>query len=394
MLLLAVIPRTPHTGELLDALYSNAGISGLGLLLTAIVQTGQKSLSLFHALFILHMLFFLGTGASPMGKYSWTRSRVAMGVFVQFASVIAFTGWGLFLWVNVKDYGSQPECNDRIKYVVLFFTIRATAPWLRGLWIATLVCSAVGLMVVFGFNAVAIFVKKHVEGQVEEADSSTPTASMAAAPGTHAEAETETGTPASLKPWYFSISWTLLLCARLSFSPIECSPIAAQLGDLRHGHAGAYREWPNLSDVANSHPTEQVHRNAANVLPGGTNAASGVVQVDDSWAFGQVLSVVMIIANINEVVHFFFGFLARRRSRTARERQAQEEGAPHQAEGRPATPTYRPRGPYLAARDASPYSASTGFERVELQNIGSFGVSESTVGWNMQSHDEPFSALR
>jgi hypothetical protein len=70
MLLLAVIPRTPHTGELLDALYSNAGISGLGLLLTAIVQTAQNSLSLFHALFILHMLFFLGTGASPMGEYS------------------------------------------------------------------------------------------------------------------------------------------------------------------------------------------------------------------------------------------------------------------------------------------------------------------------------------
>jgi hypothetical protein len=126
-----------------------------------------------------------------------------------------------------------------------------------------------------------------------------------------------------------------------------------QLSDLRHGHAGAYREWLNLSDVANSHPTEQVQRNTANVQPDGTNTASGVVQVDDSWAFGQVLSVVMIIANINEVLHFFFGFLARRRSKPARERQAQEEGAPHQAEGRPATPTYRPRGPYLSGELSS-----------------------------------------
>jgi hypothetical protein len=140
-----------------------------------------------------------------------------MGVFVQFASVIAFTGWGLYLWVHVKDYGNQPECNDRIKYVVFLFTIRATAPWLRGLWIATLVGSAVGLMIVFGLNAVAIFVKKHVEGQAEETDPSTPTASTAAVPGTHAEAETETGTPASLKPWCLSISWPLLLCAACSF---------------------------------------------------------------------------------------------------------------------------------------------------------------------------------
>jgi len=65
---LAVIPQTPHTEELLNALYANAGIYGLGLLLTAIIQTAQKNLSLFEAIFILHILFFLGTGASPMGE--------------------------------------------------------------------------------------------------------------------------------------------------------------------------------------------------------------------------------------------------------------------------------------------------------------------------------------
>jgi hypothetical protein len=68
MLLLAVIPVTPYTEELLGALYANIGISGLGLLLTAIIQTAQNQLSLFHALFILHMLFFLGVGASPAGE--------------------------------------------------------------------------------------------------------------------------------------------------------------------------------------------------------------------------------------------------------------------------------------------------------------------------------------
>ena len=68
MLLLALIPQTPHTEELLNALYANAGISGFGLLLTAIIATAQHQLSLFHAIFILHILFFLGTGASPMGE--------------------------------------------------------------------------------------------------------------------------------------------------------------------------------------------------------------------------------------------------------------------------------------------------------------------------------------
>jgi hypothetical protein len=70
MILLAIIPRTPNTEELLNSLYANAGISGFGLLLTAIIQTAMNQLSLFHALFILHILFFLGTGVSPMGKCS------------------------------------------------------------------------------------------------------------------------------------------------------------------------------------------------------------------------------------------------------------------------------------------------------------------------------------
>ncbi len=70
MLLLAVIPRTPNTEELLTSLYTYAGIAGFGLLLTAIIQTVTHRLSLFEALFTLHILFFLGTGASPMSKYS------------------------------------------------------------------------------------------------------------------------------------------------------------------------------------------------------------------------------------------------------------------------------------------------------------------------------------
>jgi len=68
MVLLGLIPQTPHTEELLNALYANAGIAGLGLLLTAIIQTAQNNLSLFEAIFILHILFFLGTGAAPMGE--------------------------------------------------------------------------------------------------------------------------------------------------------------------------------------------------------------------------------------------------------------------------------------------------------------------------------------
>ena len=68
MLFLSVIPRTPHTEELLNVLYANTGIAGLGLLVTAIEQTATNQLSFFHAIFVQHILFFLGIGAAPSGK--------------------------------------------------------------------------------------------------------------------------------------------------------------------------------------------------------------------------------------------------------------------------------------------------------------------------------------
>ena len=93
----------------------------------------------------------------------------------------------------------------------------------------------------------------------------------------------------------------------------------------------------------------QVRRNDANIktLSNGSQIirGPGVVNIDDTWAFGQVLAVVMLVANANEVVHFFVGFLARRKLKLARERQAQAEEIALQSEGIPAPPLYRPRGP-------------------------------------------------
>jgi hypothetical protein len=92
----------------------------------------------------------------------------------------------------------------------------------------------------------------------------------------------------------------------------------------------------------------QVHRNEAKILDNESNVGPGVVEVDDSWAFGQVLAVVMILANVNEMIHFLFGFQARRnqRRRLARESRAQEEGTAHLAEGGSPAVEYQPRGGY------------------------------------------------
>ncbi len=131
-----------------------------------------------------------------------------MGVLVQFVSVITFTAWGLYVWADVKHYGSHPECNDQIKYVFFFVTVRATAPWLRALWITGIVFSAVGLMLSFGWKAIALFDMKRTteEQQAEEINTIAQREVTAIVTRPHGETDT------AEKPWYFDISLTLLLC--------------------------------------------------------------------------------------------------------------------------------------------------------------------------------------
>ena len=139
-----------------------------------------------------------------------------MGVFVQFASVVAFTGWGLYLWIHVDNYGSQPKCNDRIKYVVLFFTVRATKPWLRGIWIAALVLSAVGLMINFVIHTTLLLVGRSA-GDEERAGETNSITRHSTRTGAQSQAETEMNMS---KPWYLAISYPLLLCVLYLFSLI------------------------------------------------------------------------------------------------------------------------------------------------------------------------------
>jgi hypothetical protein len=80
-----------------------------------------------------------------------------MGVFLQFASVVAFLGWALYIWIHVKNLGSNPDCNNQFKYVIMFVTFRATVPWLCTFWIAILVVSTVGLLIKFAIQVAVLF---------------------------------------------------------------------------------------------------------------------------------------------------------------------------------------------------------------------------------------------
>jgi hypothetical protein len=106
-----------------------------------------------------------------------------MGVVIQFVLVIAFTSWALYLWARVEHFGSQPYLNYKVKYVLMFVNIRATASWLRGVWITATVISTIVLSIIFGYNALALFSMSREEG-AEDPD----------------------------RGWFFHISYTQILC--------------------------------------------------------------------------------------------------------------------------------------------------------------------------------------
>jgi len=150
MLLLAIIPEAEFTEPLLEVLVGNAGISGLSLLVTALVETAKKQLSLYHAIFIIHMLYFTGIMVVPSGKYKGNNINFTFRMLISFVmtygSVLLFIGYAFYVWDTAPTFGTNPECNNEIKYIVLFISVRATVGWLRKFWMAVL-GATLGVMV-------------------------------------------------------------------------------------------------------------------------------------------------------------------------------------------------------------------------------------------------------
>jgi hypothetical protein len=59
ILLTALTPENECTTELLDGVYKNAVLYGLALVMTAVIQTLQKQLDLYHAIFVMQIIFSL-----------------------------------------------------------------------------------------------------------------------------------------------------------------------------------------------------------------------------------------------------------------------------------------------------------------------------------------------
>jgi hypothetical protein len=67
-------------------------------------------------------------------------------VVIQKVTTVIFTGWLLYVWIKDGSFGSLPQCNHLVKYVIFFVKVPATATWIRILFIIYLALSACFLL--------------------------------------------------------------------------------------------------------------------------------------------------------------------------------------------------------------------------------------------------------
>ncbi|KAK6080537.1 hypothetical protein SCUP234_05083 [Seiridium cupressi] len=139
------ITSAENYAEFCQALNSALQLQGLALLCTAIVQTIEQQLTLFHALCVLHLLSLLGFGLVAQRKYEGGGFyRWLVLAFLRVIIACAFVALTAYIWLTAPTFGSQPECNAETIYVVFGVSINATNDVFRYVFLALMASMAVG----------------------------------------------------------------------------------------------------------------------------------------------------------------------------------------------------------------------------------------------------------
>lgn len=89
-----------------------------------------------------------------IGKYEGNKTNFTIRILISFimtyGSFMLFTGYAFYVWATAPTFGISPECNNEIKYIFFFRSVRATVGWLRKLWMAGL-GATLGLLILVPF---------------------------------------------------------------------------------------------------------------------------------------------------------------------------------------------------------------------------------------------------
>jgi hypothetical protein len=91
------------------------------------------------------------------GEYRGSISaRIVISITLTYAIMLLFIAWSLYIWGTANIFnGPQPECNDSVKYIFFFKSIKATEPWLRKLSLAFLGIAGFFYFMILPFSIIA-----------------------------------------------------------------------------------------------------------------------------------------------------------------------------------------------------------------------------------------------
>ncbi|TDL17150.1 hypothetical protein BD410DRAFT_831666 [Rickenella mellea] len=138
--LLMVIPRVPRTRPLISSLLNNTRVYLLALMLTAIIQTAQGQLTLYHAVLLYYMIMVVGTASLPTILWPFVEfEKISphLGIFTN-SIFLSLFAWSVYLWSKASKFGSQPECNYKLyefgywTIMTVFSALLLALQWIHG----------------------------------------------------------------------------------------------------------------------------------------------------------------------------------------------------------------------------------------------------------------------
>ncbi|KAF9507450.1 hypothetical protein BS47DRAFT_1277484, partial [Hydnum rufescens UP504] len=249
-LIISLIPDIDETKRLRSDLMTAAGLNGFSLLVP-LIGTANRSLTLYHAVLITHLLTFLGITTNPAGSYRPSASRLRLYWITTWMVFVLLLCWTMYMWATAPTFGPPGACNDATIYVLLFVNVRATVGWLRWIFVTA---EAIALFVLVCVPIVAILAVWNLGNSHVGRDERPNSTSMGA---------------------LSTISNT-----KLYFQTSSAS-----------GRGLVGRFLASIYGVTMLELT--IHRNK-----------KYVVGDENQWAFGQIAAMVIAIGSLNEVLQF------------------------------------------------------------------------------------------
>ena len=125
-----------RSNELFRATKSSIGVTELALFLTTIVYTARRSIDLFHATCVFHLLGLAGISISPKGHYPLGAVRTAIFSTGYNIVGIGYLVWLIYVFATAPNFGEHPECNHQTIYVIFGANVGATVTAFRWVVVA------------------------------------------------------------------------------------------------------------------------------------------------------------------------------------------------------------------------------------------------------------------